>query len=252
MIQTLDPSRLLPSDFQDVSNLKTIQLVATSKASDRKSYYSAPLGYKKLNIGTSQKYLPFPAGTHGFLYYRPPNNPAPTRKTQPLDKSDVKSLSDTRQDRDGPHHDHVGGVYFRITKDNDPASFASGKDLMQRDGDVPWYTVPRLTSTWWQLLLEDKSVTPSTKRTGHARLIKSIISNIGDPFLLDLSTLVIRVNVRSLIDGSVFALCFRNPLRFWSRGSYHLYYEGKYADTSLVLYGHTDFLTWLLIHSHFT
>lgn len=212
------------------------------------------MSYKRFYIGKSQKYLPFPAGTHGFLYYRPPNNPAPTRRTQPLDKSDVKSLSDTRQDRDGPHHYHVGGVYFRITKDSDPASFASGRDLMQHDGDVPWYTVPKLNSTWWQLLLADKSITPSTKGPGHTRLIKSIISNIGDPFLLDLSTSSIRVNVRSLIDGSVSGLCFRNPLRFriGSSGPNHLYSEGEYVDTSLVLYGLTDFLTWLLIHSHFT
>ncbi|EIM83388.1 uncharacterized protein STEHIDRAFT_159969 [Stereum hirsutum FP-91666 SS1] len=215
VIQTLDQSRLKPSDFQDISGLKSFYLSTTFDNEGLSQKWEMRYTHYTTHGKPPRKFeVPFPEGTHGFLYYRPTNLLSPTRNTQPSD---------------GP----AGQVYFRITKDNDPASFASGRDLMQRNGDVPWYIVPKAkTTALWRLLLKDGLVTASTKSTGLIRSPKPHISTFLDPFIIDLSHHNIQVNVRSLRDGNVLRLVCGNPFRgqTGSASSYHQCFTGQYIN----------------------
>ncbi|KAF8886206.1 hypothetical protein BD779DRAFT_637205 [Infundibulicybe gibba] len=94
-VSSLNPQRLLPSDFLDLSG-KSWQSIRTASTPPH-PLQVAPLRYvsrRSPDIG----YLvhdPFPPGTHGFLYYHSPPNLAPT----------------------------AGEIRFRITHTNDPSSF---------------------------------------------------------------------------------------------------------------------------------
>lgn len=149
------------------------------------------------------------------------------RITLPSKIAHAKSPSSVQEDHDSTRS--IGQIFFRITKDNDPASFASGRDLVQYNGDEPWRLVPRKKNALlWRLLLQDGLVTASTKSIGRP-IIQEPISNVGVPFIIDLSQGIIRVTVRSLRSGEVLAITFGSPYRVRVGQSqiYRPYYQGK-------------------------
>jgi len=101
LIQTLDPSKLRPSDFVDMSGNRHTTTVYTPD-----SNFIVPAYYPATK---ESKYRPFPRHTCGFFYYHSPSNLPPT----------------------------AGELRFRITHTSDPTSFADGQDL-QRRSSTPW------------------------------------------------------------------------------------------------------------------
>jgi hypothetical protein len=87
----------------------------------------------------------FPEGTRGFMYYCPPNPGAPSA---------------------------AGGIRFRLTPGNDPASFIQGSDLRMPNG-LPWCTsLLTIAGEKWQhyqliqqQLINDGLVTPGLLET---------------------------------------------------------------------------------------
>lgn len=102
VISTLDPSKLLPTDFLDLS--KRRNYVITSPECE--STHHGTLAYSGDR--------PFPRGTRGFFYFRK--------------AADIESKYEVPV---------IGGSFrFRITPSDDPRSFQDGHDL-QRLGQ-PW------------------------------------------------------------------------------------------------------------------
>jgi hypothetical protein len=127
----LNTTRLLPSDFQDLSSLKRVQVLATKKKEEERgvdSYF--PMVYSGWEPLTS-----FPDRTQGFFYY---HNPLRNIQTS-------------------------GEVRFRITTSNDPSTFASGTDLLGLTSQ-PWrlplmdIATAKQYNGLRQLLLEDDLV----------------------------------------------------------------------------------------------
>ncbi|THH17560.1 hypothetical protein EW146_g3269, partial [Bondarzewia mesenterica] len=104
IVRTLDRRHITASDFHDVSGLfaplYTFELEGSDTSSER-----AYIRYES----AKEKPLPFPLGTHGFLYYLL------------------------------PHGDMTEGqIRFRITQDCSPSSFVGGRDLTFSTG-LPWH-----------------------------------------------------------------------------------------------------------------
>lgn len=178
------------------------------------------------DYGQNREIIPFPEDARGFFYYRPRSISTPMRNTQPSEIAHVKSPSSVQENHDSTRS--IGQIVFRITKDNDPASFASGRDLVQHNGDEPWCLVPRKNAGLWRLLLQDGLVTASTNGIARSN-VPEPISNVGDPFIIDLSTWVIRVTVRSLRSGAMLPITVANPyrVRVGETRIYRLYYQGE-------------------------
>ena len=102
VIKTLDSSRLSRSDFLDFSNRKVLSIYSENIPSESKSLF-------RFLRQSGGQVLPFPAGTQGFLYFRP----QPSRRW------------------------FASEVRFRMTRDESPSSFASGRDLNFPDF-TPW------------------------------------------------------------------------------------------------------------------
>jgi hypothetical protein len=104
MLSTLDPNKLLPSDFQDISNkfLPTIYL-----SENPVHWVKRPHRGPRVNFDTTPR-TPFPNHARGFFYYHVPAN-------SPLASS----------------------IRFRCTSSNDPATFSDGRDLFRPNG-LPW------------------------------------------------------------------------------------------------------------------
>ncbi|KAJ7821372.1 hypothetical protein B0H14DRAFT_3733908, partial [Mycena olivaceomarginata] len=103
IISTLNPTSLLPGDYLDLSRLKEPCISFTrsrgAKRAQRLLYYPSPgLGYTA-----------FPTACTGFLHYYRDRDAAPLE----------------------------GGVRFRVTSQNAPASFQHGHDLLLPSG-LPW------------------------------------------------------------------------------------------------------------------
>jgi hypothetical protein len=96
------PSKLNKTDFIDISGLKQPQVI----------FSGHPFKFK-YGMGTNDTLIPFPPGTHGFLY---------------ADYSDVGAGSSCYR--------------FRVTGDWDPSAFATGLDLLRPDGQT-WTWSPR-------------------------------------------------------------------------------------------------------------
>ncbi|THH07330.1 hypothetical protein EW146_g9355 [Bondarzewia mesenterica] len=107
IVRTLDPQHITASDFHDVSGLLaplyTFELEGSDTSSER--------AYVPFE---SAKRLPFPPGTHGFLYYLSPSG-------------DMTE----------------GQIRFRITQDCSPSSFVGGRDLVF-SACLPWHFPLRL------------------------------------------------------------------------------------------------------------
>lgn len=115
--------------------------------------------------------MPSPPGTHGFLYYRPPPPWA---------------------------HDLAGEIRFRITKDSNPSSFATGRDLFVQG--IPW-TVALIFNTPTSaafrdvllrdgLLTEDQICRLERLEPRHSSLTAKsrLVHSIGQPFALPINT----------------------------------------------------------------
>ncbi|KAG5638633.1 hypothetical protein H0H81_011352 [Sphagnurus paluster] len=91
-VQTLDPRRLMPTDFVDVSNQKYVVLPITSPTSD-------------INLLAGSTCLRFPPHSHGFLYYRrEPSLPATTGEVRlRLTASNDPALFESGTDLVGRH-----------------------------------------------------------------------------------------------------------------------------------------------------
>jgi len=97
-VQTLDPSRLDPSQFMDFSGRAAV----TARFVDTTTSTSP---WKIIYCNRHR----FPPGTQGFLYYHHSSSISPT----------------------------AGSVRFRITESQDPATFRSGTDLLLPT-ELPW------------------------------------------------------------------------------------------------------------------
>ncbi|EIM83392.1 uncharacterized protein STEHIDRAFT_159972 [Stereum hirsutum FP-91666 SS1] len=216
-IHTLDSSRLEPSDFQDISSQNFVHWSLTvdgeSSGLSLSTFYArcAIQRVKRGNHPSKVKnpVVPFPEGTRGFLYYLPPGSEGLTTDRDDTGRNSDIELSPFESIKRDP--DAVGRVLFRITDNNDPSSFAAGRDLMQPGGITPWYAVPRKNSAAWRLLIRDGLLIDSNKPWGTRRLTTSTISALEEPFLFDLSNTEINVYVRSKRDGGFYKLAFGNP-----------------------------------------
>lgn len=129
----MDPRRLSGSDWVDLSNLSRPRL-NTSHSEALQSPVTR-IHFFEIVRGL----IPFPAETHGFLYFVP----APHETAQLASE-----------------------IRFRITRNNDPSSFAAGNDLLNTDF-TPWH-IPLVTLArrkqylhLKQLLLQDGLTTSS-------------------------------------------------------------------------------------------
>jgi hypothetical protein len=117
VISTLNPEKLLPSDFVDISRWKH-STFASSPTHVPRSHSYEPAKHPTFNITFEMKrdsFIPFPQSTCGFLYYHSPPDLPPS----------------------------AGQLRFRLTPNNQPSSFANGSDLMLSNG-LPWH-IP----VWW-------------------------------------------------------------------------------------------------------
>jgi hypothetical protein len=106
ILKTLDPSRLRKSDFMDLSSRQLLKLTVIPRKAgtpiDKRPFVTF---YHKQRLG-----IPFPSGTHGFLYYHTPPSHAPAT---------------------------AGELRFRVTRGSNSTSFSSGIDLLLPNG-LPW------------------------------------------------------------------------------------------------------------------
>ncbi|KAI1783721.1 hypothetical protein LXA43DRAFT_306602 [Ganoderma leucocontextum] len=101
-IRTLDTSKLTSDDYLDFSSKVQPPVRVILRSADSPTYTS----YFCTTEWSSRAY---PPGTHGFMYYHAPAN------TSPL----------------------AGELRFRVTPSRDPASFATGSDLLTERG-IAW------------------------------------------------------------------------------------------------------------------
>jgi hypothetical protein len=167
-IQSLDPSRLLPSDFIDLSSWREPSIRATPKSGEQ-----AKAGYRLRYSTLRRSAMPFPDKTQGFMYYHNPLH-------------DVLPIS--------------GQVRFRLTASKDPFTFAAGTDLLTPSGllwRIPLMAIAQDVeqqqgcNALQQLLLDDKLVTMDVLRqcirircAPHCRPSNAsrIVHTLGDPF----------------------------------------------------------------------
>ncbi|TFY59035.1 hypothetical protein EVG20_g7939 [Dentipellis fragilis] len=113
---TLDPTRLSPDDFCDLSgtlNARPLRKVKIHGSSVLSLYYGME----------HRECLPFPPDTRGFFYYYPTSTPRVSDDPDGRPENRPRVL--------------VGEVRFRLTRTSDPSCFAEGQDLRHADG-LPW------------------------------------------------------------------------------------------------------------------
>ncbi|EKM60288.1 uncharacterized protein PHACADRAFT_189422 [Phanerochaete carnosa HHB-10118-sp] len=170
-IATVDPTKLTSDCYRDFSGLKTfcLHLREGADSSSRSTRWQRQ--FLCLTTNGSKIYAPSPPGTHGFFYYRTPPPWA---------------------------HDLAGEIRFRITKDSDPSTFASGYDLLVKG--MPWAVTLLFNSSisagFRNAVLHDGLLSEDQihrmerlepwrcKLTAKSRLLHSI----GQPFALPIST----------------------------------------------------------------
>ncbi|KZP04136.1 hypothetical protein FIBSPDRAFT_1054883 [Athelia psychrophila] len=102
-IQTLDPSRLRPSDYVNFAGAGRPKIKISSQDSFVKFVYHQ-------SVRSQRRHIPFPESANGFLYLHAP-------------KEEPKILWQIR---------------FRVTDNASPASFESGSDLLNPN-QIPWF-----------------------------------------------------------------------------------------------------------------
>ncbi|KAI0265354.1 hypothetical protein BC834DRAFT_182067 [Gloeopeniophorella convolvens] len=192
-ISTLDPERLQPSDFIDLSNYSTVGIWTVPRGS-----YEAPkIGLRYEVEGRSSK-LPFPSDARGFLYYA-----------------------------HDPELAEGGQVRFRIVATPEGA-FEAGQDLLLRSG-MPWHIAPGIlprapTIGLVKLLLRDGLVTREQVAAweSYPRKFKHspVITRFGQPFHMPLSVTMPGIRVRTSTHGHV------RHLQFWFSLARHSFTRG--------------------------
>ncbi|KAA1473680.1 hypothetical protein DENSPDRAFT_288216 [Dentipellis sp. KUC8613] len=181
---TLDPTRLSPKDYCDISGRCTVRPLSETK--ERVS--PTTLLYHGMQYYRS---TPFPPGSHGFFYYHPSST------TRAPDNSDGRT-------QDGPR-ESAGDLRFRVTPTNDPASFAEGHDLRHVDG-LPWtVSLERIATNsaagdLRAILVRDKFITEEMLERECERVrwrrkpsrgvvcaSRRVVSSLGQPFSASLS-----------------------------------------------------------------
>ncbi|KAI0265330.1 hypothetical protein BC834DRAFT_181430 [Gloeopeniophorella convolvens] len=192
-INTLDPNRLQPSDFIDLSNRSTAAIWTVPRGS-----YEVPKIALRYELEGRNSKLPFPSGTRGFLYY----------------------LRD-------PELAEGGQVRFRIVATPEGA-FEAGQDLLLRNG-MPWHVPPGLlprapTMGLMKLLLRDELVTRGQVAVweSYPRKLKPspVVTRFGQPFSLSLSATKPGMRVRTSSHGHV------RHLQFWFSHAKHSFTRG--------------------------
>ncbi|KAI1783720.1 hypothetical protein LXA43DRAFT_1067387 [Ganoderma leucocontextum] len=105
-IRTLDPAKLIQDDYIDFSSKCCPTLRIILRSTDP---LTARLARNPEFHGLLWSSKMYPPGTHGFMYYHTPPSSSPL----------------------------AGELRFRVTPSRDPASFATGSDLLTERG-IPW------------------------------------------------------------------------------------------------------------------
>ncbi|KAI0265328.1 hypothetical protein BC834DRAFT_843595 [Gloeopeniophorella convolvens] len=181
-ISTLDPDRLQPSDFIDLSTHCTVGIWTVPRGS-----YAVPKVLLRYELGKRKLRLPFPSGARGFLYYA----------------------------RD-PELAEGGQVRFRIVPTPEGA-FEAGQDLLFRNG-MPWHITPGIlprapAAGLARLLLRDGLVTQEQfaawKSFPQMLRHSPVVTRFGQPFSLSFSVTMPGIWVRTSTHGRVCHLRFR-------------------------------------------
>ncbi|KAJ7573989.1 hypothetical protein C8J56DRAFT_476299 [Mycena floridula] len=184
-LPNLDPETLKKSDFLDLSFRSSMTFSATSWKLRYAPYDNALL-----------RYLPFPYGTKGFLYYHVPENlPA---SLAPL----------------------AGEIRFRLTHLDEPFTFRDGMDLTRPDGmcwAVPlWHIIRKvhmkpalveLVKTGYRSksLVSKETVERCAKLfKGIGRLHKITIFALGQPFPVKLNATSVTFSVMNRSGDALF------------------------------------------------
>ncbi|TFY59037.1 hypothetical protein EVG20_g7936 [Dentipellis fragilis] len=161
---TLDPTRLSPDDYCDLSgkeNVRPLPEYKQNKSAETTSFY----------LMRYFRRLPFPPGTHGFFYFHPTSTPR---------------ASDGPNDRPASY---PGELRFRLTQTNDPASFAEGQDLRHADG-LPWsiqFERIAVSGELRAMLLRDNLVSKELFERGSSGYSsRRVVSGLGQPFSVNL------------------------------------------------------------------
>jgi hypothetical protein len=116
VLSTLDPDRLRSEDLMDISGVASRRINFTSLANETPiSSALSHLHYASSTESGKMAWVPFPAGTHGFLYFRR-----------------------------SPHaHPAAGDIRFRLVRPESAhlsasERFLQGSDLLKKDGVSPW------------------------------------------------------------------------------------------------------------------
>lgn len=151
-ISTLDPHKLVRSDFMDLSGRLRPAVSPNALPTSEVSFGC---------VGKSR--LRFPPNTCGFLYYRSPPDFAPL----------------------------AGEIRFRLVEGEDPAGFAQGYDLVHSSG-LPWHinvASLRHQSTLAAQLINEKFMTPSLFRKCRGKTLllphRVILHSLGQPFTVN-------------------------------------------------------------------
>ncbi|KAJ3534054.1 hypothetical protein NM688_g7193 [Phlebia brevispora] len=218
-ITTLDPDRLTPSDYLDVSHItklpvhipeQAVQLNRTSSKSATYQDRAAYIGYSY----SDERHLPFPEGTRGFLYYFSP----------PF------------------AHPLAGQIRFRITPSSDPATFASGYDLKDPLTTLPlsWPLRRLMRSKFLRplanLLLYDALITSELvlSESSHTSLPRvwniATLYAFGQPFYVDFQVGESRFDVLATVDGrhTVERATVKYPARLTRRTDKEYPYHGQF------------------------
>ncbi|KAF8074030.1 hypothetical protein FPV67DRAFT_782767 [Lyophyllum atratum] len=128
VLRTLDPQRIQPQDFVDISNYK------------QPRFFKSGSQLVILHYGKTFGRIPFPPKSHGFLYYHhDPKLPLTT-----------------------------GEIRFRLTPRDDPAQFQNGQDLKDIHGKPWAISLLTMTKSSYEplrmLVLEDELVDPNLMR----------------------------------------------------------------------------------------
>lgn len=156
IITEVNPERVRSGDFIDVSGIvyPACYLQDAETCAPFSLYYHTPHGVRRP--------LPFPLGTHGFLYYH----------------------------RGDPAHLAEAQLRFRVTTDDRQESFATGRDLLLPNG-LPWAmsgpALATIPNDAFRLLELKVPIDQETSKTWHAvksRRTCTVIRGVGEEFEL--------------------------------------------------------------------
>lgn len=196
VIRTLDPTHLQASDFYDISGVPFAGFNVDPNIFPSGVNRSTII-YAEYRAFASK--MPFPAGTHGFLYCSVDSSASPAGSPDAVTNP-------------------PGQIRFRITPSSDPATFAAGRDLQLPTG-LAWHTYPRGLATCLRMLLvQDKYISLEADEDyrirRRTRYGAANLTHFGQPFLLDFSRWTMEGTIVSKIQrGKAITLRLGNPMR---------------------------------------